>query len=66
MKRTLLLILLLAILILMPLLSSEALANIIGLSSSFADLLNEPAGMLFVGVGLLLTAGFIRGRVIPK
>ena len=66
MKRTLILILLLAILVLLPLLSSEALADFVGLGGSYTGFLNEPVGMFLIGVGMLISAGFFRRSVIRK
>lgn len=60
MKKILISVFLLAFLTLLPLLSSDAFADFVGLGDSHISLLNEPTSLLFTGVGLLLVAGFFR------
>ena len=60
MKKILISVFLLAFLTLLPLLSSDAFADFVGLGDSYISLLNEPTSLLFTGVGLIVMAGFVR------
>jgi hypothetical protein len=64
MKKTLILVFLLACLILLSLLSSEAFADFVGLGGSYPSILNEPLSIFFSGVGMLLAANFFRKSTV--